>query len=106
MRDLPEMAPFSTPYLTIVFPHDDWGDRAGDYASGTNHVLPTYGFARTFSGLGVDDFERRITVQTVTPEGLRHIGPVAAMLAEVEGLDAHARAVTLRLADLADQEVA
>mgnify|MGYP000090181145 CR=1 FL=1 len=78
----------------------------GDYCSGTNHVLPTYGFARTFSGLGVDDFERRITVQTVTPEGLRHIGPVAAMLAEVEGLDAHARAVTLRLADLADQEVA
>ena len=78
----------------------------GDYCSGTNHVLPTYGFARTYSGLGVEDFERRITVQTVTPEGLRNIGPVAAMLAEIEGLDAHARAVTLRLADLADQEVA
>ena len=47
-------------------------------------------------GLGVDDFERRITVQTVTPEGLRRIGPVAAMLAEVEGLDAHAASARIR----------
>jgi histidinol dehydrogenase len=78
----------------------------GDYCSGTNHVLPTYGFARTFSGLGIEDFQRRITVQAVSPEGLRRIGPVAATLAELEGLDAHARAVTMRLADLADQEVA
>jgi histidinol dehydrogenase len=78
----------------------------GDYCSGTNHVLPTYGFARTFSGLGIEDFQRRITVQAVSPDGLRRIGPVAATLAELEGLDAHARAVTMRLADLADQEVA
>ena len=78
----------------------------GDYCSGTNHVLPTYGFARTFSGLGVDDFQRRITVQAVSPEGLRNIGPVAVTLARLEGLDAHARAVTLRLADLDDPEAA
>jgi histidinol dehydrogenase len=78
----------------------------GDYCSGTNHVLPTYGFARTFSGLGIEDFQRRITVQAASPQGLRNIGPVAATLAELEGLDGHARAVTLRLADLADQEVA
>ena len=73
----------------------------GDYCSGTNHVLPTYGYARAFSGLGLADFMKRITVQELSPDGLRDLGPVAVALAELEGLDAHARAVTLRLAALA-----
>jgi histidinol dehydrogenase len=73
-------------------------ETVGDYCSGTNHVLPTYGFARRYSSLGVGDFLRSMTVQELTPEGLRTIGPIATTLAELEGLDAHARAVTRRLA--------
>jgi histidinol dehydrogenase len=69
----------------------------GDYCSGTNHVLPTYGFARAYSGLGVVDFQRRMTVQTLTAAGLRSLGPTAVTLAALEGLDAHARAVSIRL---------
>src|SRR6185312_10066331 len=70
----------------------------GDYCSGTNHVLPTYGYARAYSGLSVHDFVKRITVQELTPAGLRSLGPVAVTLAQLEGLDAHANAVTRRLA--------
>ncbi|MCC7200336.1 MAG: histidinol dehydrogenase [Gammaproteobacteria bacterium] len=73
----------------------------GDYCSGTNHVLPTYGYARAFSGLSLADFSRRITVQELTEEGIRDLGPVAQTLALMEGLDAHANAVTVRLARLA-----
>lgn len=69
----------------------------GDYCSGTNHVLPTYGYARAYSGLGVVDFQRRMTVQTLTVAGLRSLGPTAITLAALEGLDAHARAVSIRL---------
>jgi len=72
----------------------------GDYCSGTNHVLPTYGYARAFSGLSVGDFMRRITVQELTPAGLRDLGPVAQTLAGLEGLDGHAQAVGVRLAAL------
>ncbi|HEV2441223.1 MAG TPA: histidinol dehydrogenase [Steroidobacteraceae bacterium] len=72
----------------------------GDYCSGTNHVLPTYGYARAYSGLSVLDFVKRITVQELSPEGLRSLGPVAVALARLEGLDAHAGAVTRRLAVL------
>ncbi len=72
----------------------------GDYCSGTNHVLPTYGYARAYSGLSVHDFVKRITVQELSPEGLRSLGPVAVSLARLEGLDAHAGAVTRRLAAL------
>jgi len=72
----------------------------GDYCSGTNHVLPTYGYARAYSGLSVHDFVKRITVQELTPAGLRSLGPVAVTLAQLEGLDAHANAVTRRLAVL------
>ncbi len=72
----------------------------GDYCSGTNHVLPTYGYARAYSGLSVHDFLKRITVQELTPEGLRDLGPTASVLAGIEGLDAHALAVDLRLAAL------
>ncbi|HUO67607.1 MAG TPA: histidinol dehydrogenase [Gammaproteobacteria bacterium] len=75
-------------------------ETVGDYCSGTNHVLPTYGFARRYSSLGVADFLRSMTVQELTSDGLRAIGPIATTLAELEGLDAHARAVTRRLAAL------
>jgi len=69
----------------------------GDYCSGTNHVLPTYGHARAYSGLGVLDFVRRMTVQEVTPEGLTDLGLVARTLARLESLEGHANAVTVRL---------
>jgi histidinol dehydrogenase len=69
----------------------------GDYCSGTNHVLPTYGYARAYSGLSVQDFVKRITVQELTPAGLRALAPTAVTLAQLEGLDAHASAVTRRL---------
>lgn len=72
----------------------------GDYCSGTNHVLPTYGFARAYSGLSLMDFMKRITVQELTPEGLQDLGPTAVHIAELEGLDAHANAVQVRLAHL------
>jgi len=74
----------------------------GDYCSGTNHVLPTYGFARRYSSLGVGDFLRSMTVQELTESGLRALGPIAATLAELEGLDAHALGVTTRLERLGD----
>jgi histidinol dehydrogenase len=69
----------------------------GDYCSGTNHVLPTYGYARAYSGLSVLDFTRRMTVQELSTQGLRELGPTASTLARLEGLDAHAAAVELRL---------
>jgi len=78
----------------------------GDYCSGTNHVLPTYGFARAWSGLGVDDFQRRITVQEASKEGLQNIGPIAITLARMEGLDGHASAVERRLEKLCGRSVA
>jgi histidinol dehydrogenase len=69
----------------------------GDYCAGPNHVLPTYGYARAYSGLSVNDYLRRMTVQTATLEGLQAAGPVAMTLANAEGLDAHKRAVAYRL---------
>ena len=74
----------------------------GDYCSGTNHVLPTYGHARAYSGLSVSDFLRSMTVQELSAAGLAALGPVAVTLAQLEGLDAHAAAVETRLAALAD----
>ncbi|MEO7385528.1 MAG: histidinol dehydrogenase [Gammaproteobacteria bacterium] len=76
-------------------------ESVGDYCSGTNHVLPTYGYARAYSGLSVADFQRRMTLQEVTLTGLRGLAPTVRTLAGLEGLDAHARAVTVRL-DAAD----
>jgi histidinol dehydrogenase len=73
-------------------------ETVGDYCSGTNHVLPTYGYARRYSSLGVGDFLRFITVQALSLEGLARIGPIAVTLARLEGLDAHAEAVLCRLA--------
>ena len=74
----------------------------GDYCSGTNHVLPTYGFARAYSGLSLVDFQKRITVQELTADGLRDLGPTAVTIAGLEGLDAHANAVQVRLRQLAN----
>ena len=76
----------------------DWAPEAlGDYCSGTNHVLPTGGAARALSGLSVASFQKAITVQAVDREGLLAIGGMAVEMARAEGLEAHARAVTLRL---------
>ncbi|HEY3731668.1 MAG TPA: histidinol dehydrogenase [Steroidobacteraceae bacterium] len=78
----------------------------GDYCSGTNHVLPTYGYARSYSGLSVQDFVRSMTVQELSPDGLLELGPTASTLARLEGLDAHAAAVELRLAALRRERAA
>jgi histidinol dehydrogenase len=79
----------------------DWTpETLGDYCSGTNHVLPTYGFARAYSGLSLNDFLKRMTVQELTADGLRDLGPTAVTIADMEGLDAHANAVQVRLASL------
>lgn len=75
-------------------------ESAGDYASGTNHVLPTYGYSKTVSSLSLTDFYRRFTVQKLSAQGMRNIGPAIVTLAEAESLDAHANAVRLRLAEL------
>ncbi len=72
----------------------------GDYASGTNHVLPTYGWARTFSGVSIESFIKQITFQEVTANGLKNLGPTVEVLAAIEGLDAHKKAVSLRLKKL------
>lgn len=73
-------------------------ESAGDYASGTNHTLPTGGWARAFSGVNLDSFQRKITYQELSPEGLQTLAPVIMTMAEAEGLDAHAAAVKVRLA--------
>ncbi len=79
----------------------DWStESCGDYASGTNHVLPTYGYAKTYSSLGVADFERRMTIQEVSAEGLAVLGPAVETLAAAEKLQAHKRAASVRLAKL------
>ena len=76
----------------------EWSpESVGDYCSGTNHVLPTYGYANAYSGLGIDQFMRHMTVQELSREGLAAIGDAVTTLAGLEGLDAHAAAVTRRL---------
>lgn len=75
-------------------------ESVGDYASGTNHVLPTYGFARTLGGVGVESFMKPILFQELTAQGLSDLGPVTELLAQVEGLEAHRRAVSVRLKSL------
>jgi len=72
-------------------------ESAGDYASGTNHVLPTYGYARAYSGLTVLSFMKSMTVQCLTRSGLKQLGPTIVTMAEAEGLEAHANAVKIRL---------
>ncbi|AKB03583.1 histidinol dehydrogenase [Vibrio cholerae] len=75
-------------------------ESVGDYASGTNHVLPTYGYTRTYSSLGLADFSKRMTVQELTADGLQLLAPTVVTMAEAEGLDAHKRAVTIRVEKL------
>jgi histidinol dehydrogenase len=72
-------------------------ESVGDYASGTNHVLPTNGYARVYSGVSVDSFVKKITFQQLTREGLAGLGASVMRMAEAEGLEAHARAVGIRL---------
>ncbi|MBY8072248.1 histidinol dehydrogenase [Vibrio fluvialis] len=79
----------------------DWSpESVGDYASGTNHVLPTYGYTRTYSSLGLADFSKRMTVQELSAEGLQTLAPTVVAMANAEGLDAHKRAVTIRVEKL------
>jgi histidinol dehydrogenase len=76
----------------------EWSpESVGDYCSGTNHVLPTYGYARSYSGLSVDQFMRQMTIQELTRDGLKSLGDAVIRLAELEGLDGHASAVQRRL---------
>lgn len=75
-------------------------ESVGDYASGTNHVLPTYGYTRTYSSLGLADFSKRMTVQELSAHGLQQLAPTVVTMAEAEGLDAHKRAVTIRMEKL------
>lgn len=96
--------------------HDEIGDRvinagsvflgnyspesAGDYASGTNHTLPTHGYAKSYSGVSTDSFIKKITFQKITEQGIRKLGPTIEYMAEAEQLDAHKNAVTVRLQNL------
>ena len=72
----------------------------GDYASGTNHTLPTNGFARQYSGVNLDSFLKSITFQKITKDGIRNIGPHVELLAAAEGLGAHKMSVSLRLKEI------
>ncbi|TDE17602.1 histidinol dehydrogenase [Dyadobacter psychrotolerans] len=75
-------------------------ESCGDYASGTNHTLPTNGYARAYSGVSVDSFVKKITIQNITVEGIKNIGPTVEAMAAAESLDAHKRAVRIRLQSL------
>ena len=72
-------------------------ESAGDYASGTNHTLPTNGYAKQYSGVSLDSFVKKITFQNITEIGIKNIGKTVEVMAEAEGLDAHKNAVTVRL---------
>ena len=72
-------------------------ESAGDYASGTNHTLPTNGHARAYSGVSVDSFVKKVTFQQITKDGIQQVGPTVIAMAEAEGLDAHANAVKIRI---------
>jgi histidinol dehydrogenase len=75
-------------------------ESVGDYASGTNHTLPTSTYARAYSGVSVDSFVKKITFQHITTEGIKNIGPTVEILAELEGLQAHKNAVSIRISEL------
>lgn len=79
-------------------------ESVGDYASGTNHTLPTNGYAKAYSGVSVDSFIRKITFQQLTKEGIRNIGKSVELMATAEGLDAHRNAVSLRLKSVGDSD--
>ncbi|MGB5005379.1 MAG: histidinol dehydrogenase, partial [Ferruginibacter sp.] len=75
-------------------------ESAGDYASGTNHTLPTNGFAKAYSGVSLDSFFKKITFQQISKAGIKNIGKSIEIMATAEGLEAHKNAVTLRLTSL------
>jgi histidinol dehydrogenase len=75
-------------------------ESAGDYASGTNHTLPTHGYARSYSGVSLDSFVKKVTFQEISQEGLQNIGQAIEVMAAAEGLEAHKNAVTIRLAEI------
>ena len=83
-----------------VFIGDYTPESAGDYASGTNHTLPTNGFSKAYSGVNLDSFQKSMTFQKISQKGIKNIGPAIELMAEAEGLQAHKNAVTLRLKDL------
>lgn len=87
-----------------VFIGNNTPESAGDYASGTNHTLPTNGYAKQYSGVNLDSFLKTISFQKISEEGIQKIGPAIELMAEAEGLDAHKRAVTFRLNKLKQQE--
>lgn len=118
VKDLSEAMNFSNQYAPehLILATDNWQlitdkiinagsvflghltpESAGDYASGTNHTLPTSSYARSYSGVSVDSFVKKITFQHITERGINNIGPTVEILAEMEGLQAHKNAVTLRL---------
>jgi histidinol dehydrogenase len=76
-------------------------ESAGDYASGTNHTLPTHGYATTYSGVNLDSYQRKVTFQHLTEDGVRNIGRAVELMAEAEQLDAHKNAMTVRIKTLA-----
>ncbi|MGV3002533.1 histidinol dehydrogenase [Vibrio sp. E150_018] len=80
-------------------------ESVGDYASGTNHVLPTYGYTKTYSSLGLADFSKRMTVQELSKEGLKGLAQTVVTMAEAEGLDAHKRAVTIRIDRICNEQL-
>jgi histidinol dehydrogenase len=75
-------------------------ESAGDYASGTNHTLPTNGYAKQYSGVNLDSFMKSMTFQKISKQGIQNIGKAIELMAEAEGLQAHKNAVTLRLESL------
>jgi histidinol dehydrogenase len=78
-------------------------ESCGDYASGTNHTLPTNGYARAYSGVSVDSFVKKITFQEISKQGILNIGRTVELMAEAESLEAHKRAVTLRMESLLNE---
>ena len=99
MRDEDEVANLIT-NAGSVFIGNYTPESAGDYASGTNHTLPTHGYARAYSGVNLDSYIKKITFQKISPEGLKNIGPAIEKMAATEQLDAHKNAVTIRLKSL------
>jgi histidinol dehydrogenase len=80
-----------------IFLGDYTPESCGDYASGTNHTLPTNGYARAYSGVSLDSFVKKITLQQISKEGITNLGPIVEKMAEAEQLFAHKNAVTIRL---------
>ena len=78
-------------------------ESAGDYASGTNHTLPTNGFAKQYSGVNLDSFMKAITFQKISKQGIQNLGKSIELMADAEGLQAHKNAVSLRLKKIEDE---